>query len=93
MKDYLYFDHELTVEVNSLPTLSRQHILSISIPIEATTIQDYTGPLLVTDSLSEAKRWRVSEGKTLGLDLGSIPTGVGADKPLEERPTVQVTRS
>lgn len=67
MDEFLVFDHELTAEVNALPTLS-QHIPSISVRVGATAIREYTGLPLLTDSQVEAALWSALAIQTLGLD-------------------------
>lgn len=54
---FFSFDQDFTTEFEALPTLSRPHIPSISLPIKASVIQDYTGPPLLPGSLMVAKSW------------------------------------
>ena len=86
MDDYLSFEHDLAVEVDALPSLSRQHIPSISIATEAMAIQEYKGLAQLIEPLMEVIGGRASNSQTLGPDLGSNLVGFGVDKPLEEHP-------
>jgi len=87
--DYLAFDHEFSTEVEALPTLIQKRIPSISIPLEASSIQEYTSPPPLTGSLVEFEHWRDPGFQTMGPDLGSLLVGEGPDKPLEGYPPIQ----
>lgn len=82
-EDFFLFDHELTVEVEALPTFSRPCIPSFYLPKEVSTIQDYTSPPLLPGSLIVSKHLQDPVLQTLGQGLGSIHSTAGPDKPLE----------